>query len=145
MNALGKIDFFQMLLGHWNFTRQIPGHGSMSGTAVFEPVSEGGAEYFEFGELALRNGERFRAERRYVYEVMGGGFTVYFHETGEIFERVVFVEQEGGVWKASANHVCDKDVYESEYCFPMDGTFAVRHAVRGPKKDYLIRTIYRRD
>jgi hypothetical protein len=145
MNAFGTLDFFEMLLGRWNFAREISGHGSMTVTAVFEAVSQGRAEYFEFGELTLRNGERLRAERRYVYEAMDGGFMVRFHETGEIFERAVFVEQEHGGWKASANHLCDKDLYESEYRFPMDGTFAVRHAVRGPKKDYLIRTIYHRD
>jgi len=145
MNAFGNRDFFEMLLGRWNFAREISGHGSMKGTAVFELVSEGRAEYFELGELALKNGERLRAERRYVYEVMDGGFKVHFHETGEIFERALFVELKSGGWKASANHLCDKDVYESEYFFPMDGTFAVRHAVRGPKKDYLIRTMYRRD
>jgi Family of unknown function (DUF6314) len=145
MIAIGKLDFFGMLLGRWNFAREIAGHGSMKGTAVFELASEGRAEYFEFGELALKTGERLRAERRYVYEALDGGFKVRFHETGEIFERAVFVEQERGGWKASANHLCDKDLYESEYCFPMDGTFTVRHEVRGPKKDYLIRTIYRRD
>jgi hypothetical protein len=145
MNTIGNLDFFEMLPGRWSFEREIPGQGSMKGTAVFELVSEGRAEYFEFGELALKNGERLRAERRYVYEVMHGGFKVHFHETGEIFERAVFVEQKSGGWKASANHRCEKDFYESEYCFPIDGTFIVRHAVRGPKKDYLIRTIYRRD
>jgi len=145
MNAPGHIGFLEMLLGRWSFAREISEHGSMNGTAVFQPVSEGRAEYFEFGELALRNGGRLHAEQRYVYKMTDDGFAVYFHATGEIFQRAIFSEHENGEWRASASHICNQDVYDSEYCFGESGTFAVRHAVRGPKKDYVIRTVYRRD
>jgi hypothetical protein len=141
---LRRPDFFAMLLGRWGFDREIEGHGRMTGVATWVEVGAGRAEYFESGELSMTGGARLRAEQRYAYERMDGGFWVSFAGTGELFQRVVF-EEDGRSWRAAASHLCGGDVYESEYCFPGDGTFAVLHAVKGPKKDYVIRTCYRRD
>jgi len=139
------MDTFDRLLGRWSFAREISGQGSMTGVATFDAVSDGRAEYRESGELSLVSGERLRAEQRYVYERADGGFAVYLHATNELFQRVVFSVDESGVWKGNASHLCRADVYDSEYWFCTDGTFTVRHVVRGPKKDYVIRTVYRRD
>jgi hypothetical protein len=136
---------FERLLGRWSFVREISGQGSMTGAATFERVDANCAEYRESGELRLKGGQTLRAEQRYVYAKVEGGFTVCFHDTGELFQRVVFAAGEGEVWKGSASHLCKADVYDSEYCLRGDGTFVVHHAVRGPRKDYEIRTVYRRD
>jgi hypothetical protein len=136
---------FERLLGRWSFVREISGHGSMTGLATFEGVDANYAVYRESGELRLQGGETLRAEQRYVYAKVEDGFAVYFHDTGELFQCVEFNAVEGDVWKGSASHLCKADVYDSEYCFHGEGTFLVRHAVRGPRKDYVIRTVYRRD
>jgi hypothetical protein len=135
----------ERLLGRWSLVREISGHGSMTGVATFEGVDANCALYRESGELRLKGGETLRAEQRYVYAQVEGGFTVHFHDTGELFQCVAFTAGEGDGWKGSASHRCKADVYDSEYCFGGDGTFLVRHAVRGPRKDYVIRTVYRRD
>jgi hypothetical protein len=136
---------FERLLGRWSFVREISGQGAMTGTATFEGVDANCAVYRESGELRLNGGERLRAQQRYVYAKEEDGFTVYFHDTGELFQRVLFTAGEGDGSKGSASHLCKADVYDSEYCLRGDGSFLVRHAVRGPRKDYVIRTVYRRD
>lgn len=133
------------LLGIWSFEREISGYGGMSGVATFEPIDGDRSLYEESGELRLDDGQRLHAERRYVYEWLDKGFAVYFHDTGELFHRVTFADCGEGEWRASANHLCKADSYISEYLFGVDGTFEVRHEVRGPKKDYMILTVYRRN
>ncbi len=132
------------LVGEWSFERTIRGQGCMTGVAVVEPVGDGRMNYRESGELRLEDGQRLRGEQRYVYERLDQGFAVRFHGTGELFHRVMFRWGEGGLWKASAEHTCKADVYVSEYVFRGDGTFSVEHVVRGPRKDYVIATCYRR-
>ncbi len=111
---------------------------------MFDGMDDGRVAYRESGELLLECGQSLRAEQRYVYETMEDGFAVSFHTTGELFQRVVFAACAGDGWKGSASHSCKADVYDSEYVFRRDGMFVVRHEVRGPKKDYVIRTEYRR-
>lgn len=132
------------LLGEWRFERTIRGQGCMTGVAVLEPMGDGRVEYRESGELRLDDGQRLRGEQRYVYERLKQGFAVRFDGTGELFHRVMFAGAEGGVWKARAEHRCKADVYVSEYVFRGDGTFEVEHVVRGPRKNYVITTCYRR-
>ncbi|WP_213805836.1 DUF6314 family protein [Granulicella sp. dw_53] len=134
----------ERLLGRWAFEREISGHGSMVGFAVFE-VDGNRVAYRESGEVKLLDGQRVRGEQKYLYESMQNGFAVYFHDTGLLFHQVGLTAGEDGVWQGNAHHDCKDDVYDSEYVFGRDGTFEVQHQVRGPKKDYVIKTVYRRD
>lgn len=135
----------ERLLGRWVFEREILGHASMVGSAAFDTMDAGRLMYREWGELQLINGSRLRGEQSYLYEGTSAGFAVYFHDTGKLFHRVDLTASEGDVWTGVAHHDCKDDVYDSEYVFRGTETFEVRHAVRGPKKDYTIRTMYRRN
>ena len=73
---------------------------------------------------------------------MAGGFAVRFVESGELFHRVLLV-QDGDVLRGEAEHLCGADLYASTYEIG-DGGFAVRHRVKGPRKEYVMRTVYRR-
>ena len=112
---------------------------------MLEPAGDGRLIYRESGELRLSSGALLRGEQRYIYGAIAGGFEVRFHDTGALFERVVLAEAEDGGWVGQAEHLCAADSYVSEYRFRGDGTFEVEHAVRGPRKDYVIRTVYVRD
>ncbi len=68
-----------------------------------------------------------------------------FHETGELFHALTFVADDDGGLRASATHDCKADLYRSEYAISPDGGLRVQHAVRGPRKDYTIETIYSRE
>ena len=135
---------FEGLLGQWRFEREIPGRAVMSGEACFTLVDEGTAVYEEAGEVRLEDGQRLHAKQSYVYRRVEGGFAVLFRETGELFQEVVFGVGAGGELRGEARHLCRADEYVSRYAFGLDGGFEVRHRVIGPRKDYSIRTVYRR-
>jgi hypothetical protein len=134
----------ERLLGEWRIEREIPGQGSMSGIASFVVAGDSGVLYRESGEVRLHDGTRLRGEQCYFYKAITNGFAVYFHDSAELFERVTFLGGEGEAWVGRAEHLCKSDVYASRYVFYGDGTFEIRHAVRGPRKDYSIQTRYQR-
>lgn len=115
----------------------------MSGAASFAEMGDGIALYSERGELRLTNGTVLRAGQRYLYERVEDGFAVLFCETGREFQRVRPEIGEGVDWVGFGEHLCGADLYVTEYRFG-DGSFVVRHTVRGPRKDYVIRTLYGR-
>jgi len=119
--------------------------GSDHFPASFQAAEDNRVLYQESGELLLQDGTRLHGEQRYIYERIDGGFAVYFHATGELFEQVILVADTKGNWIGRAEHLCQPDVYASEYLFRSDGTFEVRHQVGGPRKNYTICTVYLRD
>ena len=132
-------------VGQWRIVREIVGQGSMSGVAVFEPMADGLVFYRESAEVRLHNGTRLRGEQRYFYQAIDKGFAVFFYETGELFERVEFAAKVTGEYIAVAEHHCKDDRYASEYRFHEDGWFRVQHTVRGPRKNYVVETVYVQD
>ena len=69
---------------------------------------------------------------------------VYFFETPtKLFQNIV-LNNENGTLRAHATHFCAQDVYASSYAFFPDGHFEITHVVRGPKKTYTSKTIFRK-
>jgi len=123
-------------LGRWEITRDIiPASGpraSFSGQAEWRAVP-GGAAYCETGILRLEGAAPMTAERRYLW---GDDLSVRF-EDGRAFHQVPAA---GG----EATHFCDPDTYLVTYDFAGWPAFAVRHDVRGPRKDYVMISRYAR-
>jgi Family of unknown function (DUF6314) len=134
---------FERLLGEWGFEREIPGRARMKGQARFTLLDEETALYEESGELRLEGGQRLQGRKSYVYEKRDDGFAVRFADTRKLFHAVRFM-MSGDDLVAEASHVCLNDLYVSAYTVRPDGSFEVRHEVRGPQKDYVIQTLYRR-
>ena len=134
---------FEGLLGDWSLEREIPGRGRMKGRARFTLLDAETALYEESGELCLEGGQTLHSRQSYVYEKREDGFAVRFAETRELFHVMRFGAS-GDDLVAKASHLCVNDRYLSEYTVRADGSFEVRHQVRGPRKDYVIRTLYRR-
>ena len=134
---------FEGLLGEWSLERQIPGRGSMKGRARFTLLDAGSALYEESGELCLEGGQTLHSRQSYVYEKRQDGFAVRFADTRELFHVMRFVAS-GDDLVAEARHLCVNDLYVSGYTVRADGSFEVRHQVRGPQKNYVIRTLYQR-
>jgi Family of unknown function (DUF6314) len=134
---------FEELLGEWSLEREIPGRGSMKGRARFTLLDGETALYEESGELCLEGGQTLHSRQSYVYEKRDDGFAVRFADTRELFHVMRFVAS-GDDLVAEASHVCLNDLYLSGYTVRADGSFDVWHHVRGPQKDYSIRTMYRR-
>ncbi|WP_271603704.1 DUF6314 family protein [Bradyrhizobium sp. CCBAU 45384] len=138
-------EVMKRLIGAWSFTRLIAGQGSMQGLATFTPLDPEGLAYREQGRLKLLTGTELEAEREYVFREHGRGFDVFFKETpSRLFHAIELAGSDDGVWTGSADHLCHFDRYQSTYTFRPEGSFAIRHVVSGPRKDYMIITTYTR-
>jgi hypothetical protein len=135
---------FEGLLGEWSFERKITGQALMTGDASFTVVDGETALYEEAGEVTLGDGQRFHAKQSYIYKKRQDGFAVLFRETQALFHEVTFGAGVGAELTGEASHLCRQDYYVSHYTIGPDGGFEVRHRVYGPRKDYSIRTVYRR-
>ena len=101
------------------------------------------------------------ASRRYVYRYSEAKdrMSVWFVrpdanlEVDYLFHDVSFAapaeSSEECACVAEADHLCVQDMYETKYRFPMKGialrAFQVTHTVKGPGKDYVARSEFRRE
>jgi hypothetical protein len=142
-------DVLDRLAGSWSLERVIAGkdanQGSMNGIAGFRRLENGLMAYREEGRLLLPNGEAFDAFRDYLYDRMAGGFAVFFPETPpRLFHEIRLRLDRTGALVGAAEHLCGGDHYATGYAFQPDGRFVLRHDVRGPRKDYVMTTVYAR-
>lgn len=133
------------LSGVWLLRRSVDNGATMTGKATFLLRGDGRFDYMENGRLTLANGQTFDSERRYVFEENSGGFVVWFSETPlRLFHRVV-LRRHRDCPIGTAVHLCGEDHYDSRYEFSSEDSFVVRHRVRGPRKGYLMETVYTRN
>jgi hypothetical protein len=135
-------DVFSVLAGTWQLSRTI-GEWNFRGRAVFFPHGPDELRYEENGILSRQGTSDITASRRYIYRYEAGQIAIYFDERPErIFEILDLRLTPNGAWEAEAEHACHPDHYVSHYAFG-SGTIMIRHAVRGPRKDYEMVTNYR--
>ncbi|KAF4839539.1 putative flavin-containing monooxygenase 1 [Colletotrichum siamense] len=127
-----------------------------------DPEDEGLATeylYIEDGEFRADNGLVFRATRRYVwrYDEKKDCISVWFVKTDDakradyLFHEIEFLPPKGDDakgWKAQAGHLCIDDFYNVNYDFTFQSVnlkeWNIGYTVNGPKKDYTIAGVYRR-
>ena len=135
---LGLADFE----GQWRLERQIADalgpDAVFTGTARFSPDGAG-LLLEEAGRLELTGQGGFQAERRYLWRQEGVGIAVLF-EDGRDFHSF---DPANGV--AMAEHWCDPDTYRVRYDFTDWPVWHAEWRVTGPRKDYVMRSVYRRD
>jgi hypothetical protein len=131
-----------MLLGKWQFTRDIPGYASMKGDAIFQQTADDQILYREEGEL-ISGDYTSSFFKEYLFEKAPGGFAVYFKEMPKrLFHTVVLEKSEENLWCGSTEHQCLCDHYASTYMFFAHSQFSITHQVKGPRKDYKSITLY---
>ncbi|ADU34628.1 DUF6314 family protein [Variovorax paradoxus] len=135
---------FDLLEGVWDLDRVIEGKATMAGTARFVRLDAGQLKYREEGRIQLPNGQAFDGHREYVFERSPKGFSVFFAEVPPRLFHDIAIVREGDELVGSAGHLCVADQYDSVYRFRADGSFVIEHLVKGPRKDYLSRTVFKR-
>jgi hypothetical protein len=136
---------FARMIGDWSFERRVSSRAIMTGSAIFEPMGDGEARYREAGRLRLAGREEFDASREYLYRRREAGFAVFFMETPpRLFHTVILTPRGSGMLVGEASHLCGQDHYRTGYEFLPDRSFRIEHAVRGPRKDYVTTTLFRR-
>ena len=128
------LDWFK---GHWTFTREIT-HANgqidlVDGSVGFTPRGAG-LIYDELGVLRIGSRE-FRTERRYFWTLRDDEIIVEF-EDGRFFHKF-------SMSKTSSHHLCLPDDYWVDYKFGTE-TWEAKWRVKGPRKDYTMRTRYTR-
>ncbi|WP_104017004.1 DUF6314 family protein [Roseovarius nitratireducens] len=124
--------------GEWRLSREVVEadgrRATVTGRAVWSRAGTGLANelaYVETGEMRLPGTPPMQVERRYHW---AQDLSVFFAD-GRFFHRV---PPEGG----ETAHWCDPDQYDGAYDFSRWPEFTVTWAVRGPRKDYRMMTIY---
>lgn len=125
--------------GDWRLDRRIA--DALGPDAVFTGAARFSADaaglvLHEAGQLDLTGQGSFQAERRYLWRQDGAGIAVFFAD-GRAFHRF----DPGGV--ATADHWCDPDTYTVRYDFSDWPVWQAEWRVTGPRKDYVMRSIYR--
>ncbi len=162
---------FRAMQGPWSIHRKlqsfIPGFpsGSFDGTASFHPRCPTNPDYdaeylyMESGELRTDSGLTLQANKRYVYRykestdkisawfVKEDGLTVDYFFNQMSFEVSTGQDHARG-WVAKGEHLCGRDLYNSICEFRFRGaaldTFRIDYVVKGPKKDQVLETWYKR-
>ena len=145
--------------------------GVFSGTARFlprfsTPDKSGGKFdleylYIETGTFTPTGAQPITASRRYVYRYSEAKdqMSVWFVkpdrnlEVDYLFHDLSFAApeeaREEGACVAKADRLCVDDMYDTQYRFRMKGIalqgFQVTHAVKGPSKDYVAMSDFRRE
>lgn len=140
----GADSVFDGLEGRWNLVRHIENQATMAGTAVFGRQDAGVLKYREEGRVRLTDGKTFDAHREYRFARAANGFAVFFEEEPPRLFHRIGIAPDGDALAGSASHLCTPDLYDSTYRFLADGRFTIRHTVRGPRKDYVSTTVFRR-
>jgi hypothetical protein len=129
-------------LGDWRFERLILDGagvetGRVSGTALLTGTALE-AVFDEVGTLHLPGQSPMTATRRYLWRAMAGGIDVRFDD-GRAFHTIIL-----GGQSSKAAHWCDPDQYDVAYDFSGWPLWSSVWQVKGPRKDYTMRTHYRR-
>lgn len=126
--------------GLWRLEREIDDRltgapGRFTGRAEFRPV-DGGLAYREEGELTLGVAPGVLAVRTYLWREEGGLIRVD-HGDGRPFHSFDPAAPE-------ARHWCAPDDYRVRYDFSRWPDWQAEWEVRGPRKDYRMRSRYAR-
>lgn len=133
---------FKTLRGTWRLSRQIPEHGTMTGTATFSPLLDDPSLFYREEGIAHLMGTSHHFFKEYIYRYENSCITIYFHENPKrTYHSLRF---DHGVYKAE--HQCNLDHYHSRYDFRdiEKGKWSIECQVKGPKKDYTIHTQFER-
>ena len=136
---LSRPDF----LGHWALSRRIDDRltgqsGVFEGMARFMADGDDAAIYDENGLLRLGDATPMTAERRYLWQFAGDCVRVRHADGRDFF---TFTPWGRG---AEVVHLCDADTYRVIHDFTAWPRWQAIWTVTGPRKDYRMRSAWRR-
>ncbi|TVY68634.1 Dimethylaniline monooxygenase [N-oxide-forming], partial [Lachnellula suecica] len=162
---------FRAMQGDWNLERTITSRidtypsGTLLGKAYFKPryPTDDGFDmeylYLESGDFSAANGLTFRAKRSYAHRYTESTDTLSVWFTKSDNQTVDYLFHELSIqppvsesdpqepWRATSSHLCIEDLYDVEYEFRFRGVgleeWVLEYSVKGPAKDYTIRSVYR--
>jgi hypothetical protein len=130
--------------GRWTFIRSVNASEIMRGTAVFHPIDKRSSSYSyqEEGTYIAEHLAELSFFREYIYFLENETIDIYFafqKKKREFFHTLAFTTPD----QACGIHHCACDIYKATYTFLKNDTFIVQYDVKGPKKDFVIQTVFK--
>lgn len=150
---------FNLITGSWKISRQIHGIGLLNGDAIFSLNPNNSEELFysEKGIFKFNDAKSLAATRKYVYRHSGDDILVYFDDKLQstddyrYFHRLNInstdlSHEEHDAFELKDVHLCGEDTYNVMYKFNFEkqDEFLIEYNVKGPNKDYLSETIFKK-
>ena len=141
---MAKIPALEQFTGFWVLSRRIEDmrgglDGQLEGRTVFTRDEGGGLIYEEQGELRYGEMDGIEATRRYLWRQSNGGIGVFFADGSE-FHTIL-----GDRLMPDATHHCPPDLYHVSYDFTRWPDWSSVWKVVGPRKNYRMVSVYRRE
>ena len=138
-----------LLRGRWSIERRIEPGGYFAGEASFTPRSPASLLYRESGRVVLDNGNELDGENSYVYALRNGDIEISFADgpsRGKQFIDISLPADDPAEFPvvSADRHLCRLDTYEATFRLEHADLFRMTYVVRGPKKSYVSRSVYRR-
>ncbi len=137
-------DYFESLIGAWHLERKISSGENLTGKAVFSQANENCLLAEESGQLQMTDGNLVSAHRRWIWQEEQGDLRIFFDESPLRLYHGFRPILKGQNWFGTGKHICQPDTYVGEYQMSAD-RMEIRQSISGPKKDYSIVSVYRRD
>ncbi len=144
-------DIFNILTGKWKLTREIKNIGYAEGYAYFTIQNENIINYFEEVEVTYFSGNNStsilntKAIRSYIFNFNFAKNIIYQNfADNQLYTELKPIMSEDDVLKYCGNHLCNHDKYHNIYEFIDQNNFKVFNKVKGPSKDYIIETTYKK-
>ena len=135
----------EIFSGTWKVSRTLNAKPFLEGDAVFRPVPGTDlVHYREEGSVHHPNGFSGSAFREYYFAMHPGGFRIFFDREGRKEFNTVTLKPVGGCIQGNGTHECGRDIYRSQYLFEDGKSWQWINRVKGPKKDYVLHSEFRR-
>ncbi|WBU64963.1 DUF6314 family protein [Paracoccus aerodenitrificans] len=132
------MDLLSRFLGRWRLRRDISTGARFEGTALISRSGQGAA-YAEEGQLLLPGQVQLRATRDFIWRQEAGVIAVFFPD-GRFFHSF-----DPDAPTPRARHHCAPDIYDVAYDFSGWPVWSSVWHVEGPRKSYVIRSVYDAD
>lgn len=150
---------YEILRGSWIFTRTFAVNKKMAGmsdsdtvngVADFQEVKPGILNYKEQGQWLTQNKVfPITKEYQYRYDNEKDIVNVYFLQQSlepRLFHQITLKapDAKSSTIEASGEHQCAADNYKAHYLFTGNEQFTLFYYVKGPHKDYISKTVFKR-
>ena len=135
-------EILDILQGNWDFERCVSYPTvSLKGTAVFEPLAKNTLSYHESGTYVFDSTEYdFFQKRTFYFE---NNSIVIFKNDGALLHQFDGINT---LYPSTSTHLhlCGSDTYHCVLTLNSTINFSMHYSIKGPNKDYTIRTLYRK-
>jgi hypothetical protein len=135
------VDLFDFFSGNWSFIRVITQQLNN------DDVIKGDLSFTELGhnrklcsESGYWEGKNINSCKNYVFIFENNNIQIY--SDNQLLHSLCFINDDNGHFAATHTHKCGNDHYKCTYKILSESLYQVEYEVKGPNKDYVMKTVY---